>query len=336
MIQQELPSQGEAGDDMENFTHEELQIAKSVDLVEVARSLGYTPIKIGKYYSLKEMDSMRIYDRSHWCRFSRRYEKGEGGGSQIDFLKVFAGMDVKSAVFWLLDFAGYTKISTESYDKPKITLRHQIKPQKKETVKREFCLPEPAYNNNYLYRYLQQDRGLSREVIDYFVSRNLIYESRKFHNIVFKGIDTDGQVRFASMRGVFDKQGKRFRCDVTGSDKNYGFNITNPNSDELVVFEAAIDLMSYVDIYKDFESNMLALGMVSDAPLERFLIENPGIRKISFGLDNDAPGREATKSLMEKYKKRGFWVRDMPSLGDCKDYNEWLIMLKQQKKNECR
>ena len=48
----------------------------------------------------------------------------------------------------------------------------------------------------------------------------LLYTS----NVVFKGNDKNGVTRFASMRGVFDKQGKPFKCDVTGNDKNYGFN----------------------------------------------------------------------------------------------------------------
>ena len=73
-----------------HFTEEELAIAKSVDLVSVAQSLGYTPKRIGKYYTLKEMDSIRIYDRTHWFRWSRQFDKGENGGSQLDFLRVFA------------------------------------------------------------------------------------------------------------------------------------------------------------------------------------------------------------------------------------------------------
>ena len=89
------------------FTEEELAIAKSVDLCAVAESLGYTVKRIGKYHTLKEMDSIRIYDRSHWYRWSRQFDKGNNGGSQIDFLRVFGGMSVKEAVFWLLDFAGY-------------------------------------------------------------------------------------------------------------------------------------------------------------------------------------------------------------------------------------
>ncbi len=53
--------------------------------------------------------------------------------------------------------------------------------------------------------------------------------------------------------------------------------MVNVNSTELVVFEAAIDLMSYVDIFADYESNKLALGMLADAPLETFL---RGIRRL--------------------------------------------------------
>ena len=75
------------------FTEEELAIAKSVDLCAVAESLGYTVKRIGKYHTLKEMDSIRIYDRSHWYRWSRQFDKGNNGGSQIDFLRVFGGMN---------------------------------------------------------------------------------------------------------------------------------------------------------------------------------------------------------------------------------------------------
>ena len=52
-----------------------------------------------------------------------------------------------------------------------------------------------------------------------------------------------------------------------------------------ILFEAAIDLMSYVDIFTDYESNKLALGMLADAPLETFLREHPQITSIRFCLD---------------------------------------------------
>ena len=305
------------------FTEEELAIAKSVDLCAVAESLGYTVKRIGKYHTLKEMDSIRIYDRSHWYRWSRQFDKGNNGGSQIDFLRVFGGMSVKEAVFWLLDFAGYRRIESTG----KQPLVHQVT-KKQPQERKPFVLPQPAGDNSYLISYLNNERGISKAVIELFLKENLIYESRHYHNIVFKGNDKNGVTRFASMRGVFDKQGKSFKCDVEGNDKNYGFNVVNVNSTELVVFEAAIDLMSYVDIFADHESNKLALGMLADAPLETFLREHPQISFIRFCLDGDSPGRKAAAELMEKYYGLGYEIEDCPPPAGYKDYNEWLVATK--------
>lgn len=305
------------------FTEEELAIAKSVDLTAVASGLGFTVKRVGRYHTIKEMDSIRIYNRSHWFRWSRQYEKGSNGGSQIDFLRVFCSMDVKEAVFWLLDFAGYRRIPEAE---KKVKLKYQVAKGQNEI--KVFVLPMPAMNNSYLYSYLREERGLSNQVINYFVDKNLIYESRNYHNVVFKGNDKVGVTRFASMRGVFDKEGKSFKCDVTGNDKNYGFNVTNEESAELVVFEAAIDLMSYMEIFADFDSNKLALGMLADAPLVTFLKENPQISSIRFCLDNDEPGRKATKELCEKYYGVGYEVEDNPPPAGYKDYNEWLVATK--------
>ena len=133
------------------------------------------------------------------------------------------------------------------------------------------------------------------------------------------------------MRGVFDHDGKGFKCDVAGNDKHYGFNVWNQESTELEVFEAAIDLMSYMDIYNDFESNKLALGMLSDAPLVTFLQEHPQIRTIKFCLDNDSRGRKAAEQLMQKYYELGYEVEDMPPPQGYKDYNQWL----QEANNKC-
>ena len=305
-----------------SFTNEELAIAKSVDLTAVAENLGYTVSKVGNYHTLKEMDSIRIYDRRSWFRWSQEYQKGENGGSQIDFLRVFAGMDIKEAVFWLLDFAGYRK--TENWKTKEIIVT------KKETERKPFLLPNAALDNRYLYRYLIEERHLSKEVVDWFVKTGLIYEESRYHNIVFKGNDKSGVTHFASMRGVFDRNGKCFKCDVTGNDKNYGFNVWNMGNSEVAVFEGAIDLMSYTDMYYDFKTNKLALGMLSDAPLVRFLQEHLQIGKIKFCLDNDSPGRKAAEMLMEKYYQLGYEVEDCPPPSDYKDYNMWLQELRKE------
>lgn len=309
---------------MAHYTEEEIAIAKSVDLIGVANALGYTPKRIGSYYTLKEMDSIRIYNHKTWYRWSRQYESEGRDGTQIDFLMHFGGYDFAEAVEWLLDFAGYKKLP-EGTKKP---LKNQA-PKKVEKEKKAFVLPVPARNNTYLYSYLINERGISKETVDKFVDKGLIYESRDYHNIIFKGMDVNGQCKFASMRGVFDGQGKPFKCDVEGNDKNYGFNLRNPDSHEVVVFEGAIDLMSYADIHGDFESNMIALGMTADAPLETFLKENPQIGSIKFCLDNDEAGRKATEALLKKYYEQGYDVEDCPPPKTHKDYNEWLVEQRQ-------
>ena len=97
------------------------------------------------------------------------------------------------------------------------------------------------------------------------------------------------------------------------------------DSTVLNVFEAAIDLMSYTDLFCDFESNKLALGMLADAPLETFLKEHEQITTIRFCLDGDMHGRKATEELMTKYYGFGYEVEDCPPPAGYKDYNEYLV-----------
>lgn len=302
------------------FTQEELAIAKQADLCAVASALGYTVKRVGKYHTLKEMDSIRIYNRTHWFRWSKRYEAGENGGSQIDFLKVFANMEVKEAVFWLLDFVGYKKMDIEPHNVVIVT-------KSKEEEPKQFVLPKFAGSNAYLYNYLMHERGISKDVIDRFVNEGILYEAKGYHNMVFVGKDKSGTPKFASMRGVFDKKGKVFKCDVSGNDKRHGFHAVNMESHRIIVFEAAIDLLSYMTLFPAEKCTMVALGMLSDAPLETLLNDYPHLTEIQFSLDNDQYGREATDKFMKKYYELGYEVKDLPAPPEHKDYNEWLQKL---------
>jgi len=312
--------------DRKYFTEEELAAAKEADLCDVARELGYTVKRKGRYNTLAEMDSVMIYNRRSWCRWSRIAEKGSNGGSQIDFLRVFAGMDVKNAVFWLLDFTGYRSfLSGKKHATISVpVLQHQVA-GRKEKEKQLFALPVPAKNNAVLYQYLTIERRISVKVVEHFVGKGLLYEERRHHNIVFKGNDKNGVTHFASMRGT---KGSPFKCDVAGNDKNYGFNVWNDESRKLYVFEAAIDLMSFMDMYSDYESNKLALGMLHDAPLATFLKEHPQVKSICFCLDNDNPGWKAAQAFCQKYYGFGYEVEDCPPPLPWKDYNEWLVAAK--------
>lgn len=66
---------------MGKFTAEEIQIAKAVDLVDLAEQIGIPLKRKGRFYQAVGMDSVMIFNRSSWCRFSQGV-----GGSTIDFL----------------------------------------------------------------------------------------------------------------------------------------------------------------------------------------------------------------------------------------------------------
>jgi hypothetical protein len=297
------------------FTDEELDIAKRTDLTEVAARLGYNVIRIGRCHTIKEMDSIRIYDRTNWYRWSNG-----AGGSQIDFLKEVCGMEIKEAVSWLLDFAGYTPASPATETR---TLRHQATSKPKDKI--PFALPEAAPDNRRLYTYLNGRRRIGTATIDYFTSRGLIYESLPYHNAVFVGRDAGGTARFAHMRGTANTA---FKCDVAGSDKNYGFNIVGDGSARLLVFESAIDLLSHTELMGEYEANRLALGMLGDAPIDTFLREHPQIDHIGLCLDRDSPGRKAAARMAGKYENLGYKVSDSQPPEGYKDYNEWLMAAK--------
>ena len=178
--------------------------------------------------------------------------------------------------------------------------------------------------------YLTKNRMISEKTVDKFIDLGLIYESTPYHNIVFIGKDSDGTVRFASLRGTYDGKGKAFKCDVRGNDKHYGFHLSADNSDTIRVFEGAIDLMSFYDATGLDSDHLLALGMTADVPLERYLSDHPDIKKIYLNLDNDNPGIEAATRIEMKYETLGYTVKNLGSPKGYKDYNEWLVATKRR------
>lgn len=300
------------------FTKSELEMAKSVDLKAVASSMGFTVKRIGSLYTIKEMDSIRIYPDNHWYRWSGKSATGITGGSQIDFMMEFGGMDIGEAVAYLLDFSGQGR---------NVTVRTEGKVSSVKKEHKPFSLPPSSSNNLRIMKYLTEERRLSEETVMWFIDRKLIYESEPYHNIVFIGYDKEGRARFASMRGIYDHDGKAFKCDVAGNDKRFAFHV-EADSDTVLVFEAAIDLMSYFEMHHRPQVHMIALGMTADNPLRQYLDDHAGISNIGFCLDNDEPGRTAAYKLAEKYIRPGYRTDISFPIDGCKDYNEQICSIK--------
>ena len=135
---------------------------------------------------------------------------------------------------------------------------------------------------------------------------------------------------------------KDFKLEHTGSNKAFSFNYQNKESNVLHVFEAAIDLLSYMTLLKmediDYKSfNYLSLGGAcekiaakteADMPiaLKAFLERNPNVQIIVFHLDNDEVGRGATQKIMMIARRNYQCFDNHPVI--FKDVNEELVSIK--------
>ena len=110
---------------------------------------------------------------------------------------------------------------------------------------------------------------------------------------------------------------------MTGSDKRVGFALPcDRSSDHVFVFEAPIDLMSYLTLHRN-TPNALALCGLYDGALQAYLADHPQIKRIELCLDADGPGREAARQFQDKYAALGYVVTvEEPRSG--KDWNEYL------------
>ena len=289
------------------FTDTEMQIAKETDLPELLTHLGYQVRRIGRYHTTVEMDSLRIKDRRKWFRYSQNT-----GGDAITFLQPFCGKSFSEAVEYLLAFHGRARDSPTK----------AASSAKRDEVQKPFALPPRNADDRRVFAYLHK-RGIAPQVIRQFWNSGLLYEDAVHHNCVFVGRDESGQAKYAGLRGTYDLNGPGFKGDAPGSDKNTGFSLPHdPRSDLVLVFEAPIDLMSYLTLHRD-RTNAVALCGLYDGALQTYLTDHPQIKRIELCLDADGPGREAARQFQNKYTAMGYAVTvEEPRSG--KDWNEYL------------
>ena len=184
-----------------------------------------------------------------------------------------------------------------------------------------FHLPLHNRTADRAIQYLTESRGLNKTLVEAFLLSGDIYEDAKRHNVVFVGRDRSGTPRYAHVRGTADP----FRQDIAGSDKSYPFRYEG-NGNQLFVFEAPIDLLSFICLYpQDWKNrSYLALGGVSGKALDRVLSERKDTRKVFLCLDSDTAGSEACTRLAQNIPGEIAVIRLVPARKD------WNDVLRQQ------
>ena len=286
-----------------HFTEEQKNRAASVDLEEFLRMRGEKLTRSGRE---KRMTS----DHSVTIRGSEWYDHAtEKGGGPISFVRDFYGLSYPEAVSLLLDGEQGVEYPT-------------AKPQEEEPPK-PFELPPINGDCRRVYAYLLKQRRIDREVISHFVKAGLLYEDAKYHNCVFVGTDENGVPRHAHKRST-NSYGEAFRINVEGCDLRYSFHHIGED-DQLFVFEAPIDMLSYIILNPDGweQHSYVACCGTSSIPVLNMIDGLPQLRQVFLCLDNDKAGHTSSERMVELIADRG--LRADRLTPEHKDWNEDLV-----------
>lgn len=268
------------------FTDEQKQRANAVDLEDFLCVQGEKLLKSGREKRLASDHSVTVRGNQWYDHAS------EKGGCAIDFVQMFYGKSFPDAVTMLLNGE-----QGQAYRSSEPRCPEPPKP---------FVLPEAHTDMRRVYAYLTKTRCIDRSVVSVFAKAKMIYEDAKYHNAVFVGFDPDGVARHAHKRGTYT-QGEPFKGNVDGCDPRYSFHHTG-QSDTVYVFEAPIDLLSFLSLYPQGwqRHSYVALCGVAEHALTQLLTENPQVQKIGLCLDNDKAGIKARERLTGILSERGY------------------------------
>jgi len=308
------------------YSKEDIKRAKEIDLLSYLRKVNPNELVYDgrNTYSTKTHDSLKI-SNGMWYWFSR----GIGGKTALEYLIQVEKFKFTDAVAHLIG--------------KKIEIKKQPLTEKNKIEKLK--LPQKNSNNNKIIYYLRR-RGISANIIDECISRELIYQDYPYNNVIFVGYDDKNNPRYAGIRGTNDK---RFMGESYGSDKEYSFKLlSNIKKNDVHLFESAIDLLSFATLKelkneKWYEENLLSLAGIykpskeiseSKIPstLTNFLKKNSNIDTIFLHFDNDNAGRLATKTIQYFLSDSYKIIDDPPIIG--KDFNDFLCyFIEKNKKN---
>lgn len=240
------------------FTDEQKEKARRTDLAGLLRSQGETLRKSGSELEWL-VGSQKVTIRGNlWFH---QYE--QVGGDSIDFVRKFYHKSSPEAMEYLLGRSN--------------GMLSVMPPVQK--IPSKFELPPANDNMRRVFAYLLNRRGIDKEVLYAFVHKKMIYESAQYHNVVFVGFDKDGFPRHANKRGTGSTS--TYKGNTVGSEPEYSFHC-NGRSNRLYLFEAPIDMLSFISMNKDGWRNhsYAAACSVSDKVLFQCLADNPYINTL--------------------------------------------------------
>ena len=284
-----------------HFTKEQREQARRTDIASFLVSQGEKVKRSGSEYEWLD-GSQKVTIRGHlWYH---QYE--QKGGDAIDFIRKFYNKDYAEAVQMLLSNYGGQIVNLQ-------TTEREQKP---------FILPPRNDRMSRVFSYLLLTRGIDKDVLFEFVRKKMIYESAYYHNAVFVGYDSSGKPRHAHKRGTVTSNS--YKGNVAGSQPEFSFH-WHGTSDKMFLFEAPIDMLSYISMHKENwkKHSYAASCSVSDRVLFQCLKDNPNIKNVFLCFDNDEAGQTANKRIADKLNSMN--IRNEILIPIHKDWNEDIL-----------
>lgn len=284
-----------------HFTKEQREQARRTDIASFLVSQGEKVKRSGSEYEWLD-GSQKVTIRGHlWYH---QYE--QKGGDAIDFIRKFYNKDYAEAVQMLLSNYGGQIVNLQ-------TTEREQKP---------FILPPRNDRMSRVFSYLLLTRGIDKDVLFEFVRKKMIYESADYHNAVFVGYDSNGKPRHAHKRGTVTSN--PYKENVAGSQPEFSFH-WHGTSDKMFLFEAPIDMLSYISMHKKNwqEHSYAASCSVSDRVLFQCLKDNPNIKNVFLCFDNDEAGQTANKRIADKLNSMN--IKSEILIPIHKDWNEDIL-----------
>lgn len=302
-----------------HYTEAQKEQARTTDIVDLLRRQGEKVRRAGSEYEWLDGGQKVSIKGNLWYH---QYE--QIGGDAIDFVRRFMGKSYPEAMEYLLGGSLGTLATAPPIER-----------------KPPGPLDAPTRHDNMrrVYAYLLTRRGIDKDVLTAFARKGMVYESAKYHNTVFVGFDKNGIAQHAMLRSIGSES--TFRGNAPSSKPEYSFH-WHGQSEQLFVFEAPIDMLSYISMHKDGWQNhsYAACCGVGDSVLFQMMKDNPNIRKVALCLDNDAGGYKATKRITSKLIEIGIKYEVLVPIR--KDWNEDLLnpdegeQTEEQEKTPCQ
>lgn len=276
-----------------------------ISLEEVLLSLGHLPTKQNE----KEAWYLNPFASESQASFKINkslniwYLHSEGiGGNNVDFMKKYLNASIKDVLEWA------EKQNFSSFHQQNITRKqNSLQPNYKTTEIKEL-------QNENLKKYLQE-RGLSPNVYPFVKEIHFKTGDKNLYAVGFQNQSGGWELRNSFYKGAILKK------DI--SIINLEQKTDYQNGKNVAVFEGFIDALSFLEMRKNFNGDLLVMNSIAMLGKTKEYLEN--YSEINLFLDNDPAGLKCKNEILQSFPN----AKDYSEIYENhKDFNDYLIDVK--------